>query len=70
MDQTITQALTPFAVCPSCHTDAAALTMAALAAGGYWTCARCSHTWDAGRLATAAAYESWASDRLAGTLTV
>ena len=70
MDPSIARALTAFAVCPSCHTDAAELTMAALAAGGYWTCARCSHTWDAGRLATAAAYESWASGRLSGTVTV
>jgi len=69
MEPSIAQALTPLATCPSCHTDAA-VTVAALAAGGYWTCARCSHTWDAGRLATAAAYAEWASARVTAALTV
>jgi hypothetical protein len=50
------------AVCPACRTEAG-LTVAAVDAGGYWTCSRCSHAWDSIRLATNAAYNAWAAHR-------
>jgi hypothetical protein len=47
-------------VCPMCHTVAAAMTGAALDSGGYWLCLRCGQEWDARRLATRAAYSTYA----------
>jgi hypothetical protein len=54
-----------YSMCPKCHTADAALTTAALAAGGGWQCQRCQHHWTSQRLATVAAYEAWANARLA-----
>ena len=45
--------------CPLCHTTHASLTRDALEAGGDWRCTRCGQRWDAGRLATVAAYAVW-----------
>jgi hypothetical protein len=47
-------------VCPMCHTVAAAMTGSALDSGGYWLCLRCGQEWDAHRLATRAAYKTYA----------
>ena len=49
------------ATCPLWHTSAT-LTQSALEAGGDWRCVRCGQHWDAGRLATVAAYAAWAVD--------
>ena len=48
--------------CPMCHA-ASSLTAAALAAGGYWRCARCGQDWDAARLAGYADYAAWVDER-------
>ena len=45
--------------CPGCHTVHPSLTQALLDAGDGWLCGRCGQWWDAGRLATVAAYEAW-----------
>jgi ribosomal protein L37AE/L43A len=45
------------ATCPYCHT---AFPPMSEGASGDWRCARCGQRWDAGRLATVAAYASWA----------
>jgi hypothetical protein len=58
------------AVCPFCHTEAAAMVQSALAAGGYWLCARCGQTWDANRLATQAAYANYAERAFGPALAV
>lgn len=42
--------------CLLCHTINAAMTREQLAAGAYWRCRCCGQMWDAGRLATVAAY--------------
>jgi predicted Zn finger-like uncharacterized protein len=47
--------LTP--TCPLCHTLDHTLTNDSLAAGGEWQCTRCGQTWNATRLATAAAHD-------------
>jgi predicted Zn finger-like uncharacterized protein len=52
-------AQTPAAgTCPLCHTVDRVVTHAALATGANWRCPRCSQTWDAERLAAAAAYSN------------
>jgi ribosomal protein L37AE/L43A len=43
------------AMCPMCHTPSP-LTSRAVDDGASWRCARCGQRWDAGRLATVAAY--------------
>ncbi len=43
-----------------CHTVAASMTGSALDSGGYWLCLRCGQEWDAHRLATRAAYKTYA----------
>jgi PHP family Zn ribbon phosphoesterase len=45
--------------CPFCHT-AFPLTSGGVEAPGDWRCVRCGQRWDASRLATVAAYASWA----------
>ena len=50
------------ATCPMCHTRAA-VTQAAVAAGGEWRCARCGQHWDATRLAAVASYAEWVFNR-------
>jgi hypothetical protein len=45
--------------CPLCHTTHPSLTRDALQAGENWRCVRCGQRWDAGRLATVAAYAAW-----------
>jgi hypothetical protein len=54
-----------FATCPLCHTADATMTNVAVAAGADWQCARCCQQWDAGRLATVAAYDMRLSERVA-----
>jgi len=54
-----TSAIEPLATCPACHSVEPTLTMAAVAAGATWQCARCTQRWHAGRLATVAGYRSW-----------
>lgn len=49
-------------VCPLCHTAEPTVNQAAIDAGGRWTCRRCSQTWDGSRLATVAAYATWAAE--------
>jgi ribosomal protein L37AE/L43A len=49
------------ATCPFCHTTNRSLTQEALATGSYWRCVRCGQRWDAGRLATVAAYARWSA---------
>ena len=49
-----------FPTCPLCSTAALALTDGALSTGAGWQCARCGQRWDDLRLATAAAFTSWA----------
>jgi PHP family Zn ribbon phosphoesterase len=44
------------ATCPYCHT---AFPPMSEGASGDWHCARCGQRWDAGRLATVAAYANW-----------
>jgi hypothetical protein len=44
-----------------CHTPTL-LTQEAIDAGGSWRCVRCAQHWDAGRLATVAAYAEWKID--------
>ena len=51
------------AACPLCHTPAPTLRLASADAGGDWRCARCGQLWNAGRIATVAAYEQVARDR-------
>jgi predicted Zn finger-like uncharacterized protein len=46
--------------CPYCHTALPVVTADGLEARGDWRCVRCGQRWDAGRLATVAAYASWA----------
>jgi len=46
--------------CPLCHTASPAISDRELHMGGAWQCARCGHHWDAVRLATAAAYATYA----------
>ncbi len=50
-----------YATCPMCHTPTS-VTQDAIEAGGDWRCARCGQYWDAMRLATVAAYATWAVD--------
>jgi hypothetical protein len=50
------------AECPLCHTTDAITTMSALEAGGGWRCRVCHQSWNARRLATAAAYMAWTRD--------
>jgi len=40
------------------------MTNASIGAGADWHCGRCGQRWDAGRLATVAAYEVWVSGRV------
>jgi len=47
------------ATCPGCHTPEPTLTMAAVAAGATWQCARCTQRWHAARLAVVAGYANW-----------
>src|SRR5688572_816539 len=51
--------VTALATCPGCHTTEPTLTVAAVAAGATWRCARCTQLWHAARLATVAGYASW-----------
>ena len=51
--------VTAVATCPVCHTTEPAVTVVSLAAGATWRCVRCTQQWDAGRLATVAAYMEW-----------
>jgi tRNA(Ile2) C34 agmatinyltransferase TiaS len=51
----------PQTTCPYCHTAFALMSGGARAAGD-WRCLRCGQRWDARRLATVAAYASWALD--------
>lgn len=51
------------ATCPSCHTEDPTMTNVAVGAGADWDCSRCGSRWNAGRLATVAAYASWAAER-------
>ena len=55
--------LVGFSTCPSCHTIDATVTNVAVNGGADWQCGRCGQTWDAVRLATAAAYGAWLSRR-------
>lgn len=50
-------------ICPLCHTLDFVVTEAFVAAGGGWQCTTCGQRWDAGRLATVAAYARFVSDR-------
>ena len=52
-----------FATCPSCHTTDSRVTNLALSGGADWHCARCGQQWDTVRLATAAAYAVWLTER-------
>ena len=52
-----------FATCPSCHTADATMTNDAVGKGADWRCTRCGQLWTASRLATAAAYAVWVSER-------
>jgi predicted CXXCH cytochrome family protein len=52
------------ATCLSCHTAHPSLTYEAVQAGDHWQCVRCGQDWDAGRLATVAAYIDWVAERL------
>jgi hypothetical protein len=45
--------------CVLCHTVDGAITHADLDAGVNWRCSRCGQTWDAARLAAAAAYADY-----------
>jgi transposase-like protein len=47
--------------CPLCHTLDQTMTSETLDAGAWWRCARCGHTWNDARLATAAAYAQYAA---------
>lgn len=49
------------ATCPMCHTTDRTLTNEALTAGGEWHCSMCGQSWTALRLATVAAYATWAA---------
>jgi len=60
---TLVPELAGLATCLSCHTEDATLTNSAVAAGADWRCRRCGQQWDAGRLATVAAYDLWLSAR-------
>ena len=51
------------ATCPLCHTVAANVTAAHLAAGSGWRCATCDQRWDAARPATVAAYALYVAER-------
>jgi ribosomal protein L37AE/L43A len=55
--------LQAFATCPSCHTTDTTMTNDAVEAGADWQCGRCGQTWNAVRLATAAAYALGVSGR-------
>jgi len=59
---TVVPSPTTFPMCPT----AVAVTLQALAAGAAWRCPRCGQQWDAGRLATVAAYDEYvaANDHL------
>jgi hypothetical protein len=46
------------ATCPYCHTAFPLMSEGTREAD--WRCIRCGQRWDAGRLATVAAYASWA----------
>lgn len=47
-------------MCPFCHTARAQMSTGAGEAPGDWRCVTCGQRWDASRLATVAAYASWA----------
>lgn len=49
----------PFVVCLLCHTPSS-VTPRAVEAGASWRCGVCGQRWDAVRLATNAAYRTWA----------
>ena len=51
------------ATCPSCHTHDRSMTNLAVSTGAEWQCSRCGSRWDAARLATVSAYDSWVSER-------
>jgi hypothetical protein len=53
------------ATCPACHTADRSMTNLAVSVGADWQCVRCGSRWDAGRLATVAAYAEWLSERAA-----
>ena len=57
--------LAGLAMCPSCHTQDLSMTTLAVSAGADWQCSRCGARWDAGRLATVAAYAVWAAEHTA-----
>lgn len=57
-------------ICPCCHTPGPADAGDALRAHGDWQCLRCGARWDARRLATVAAYESWERERSRGMIPV
>jgi hypothetical protein len=59
----IASALVELAACPLCHSEDPTLTNAAVIGGAGWRCARCGQSWDALRLATAAAYAAWQCGR-------
>lgn len=46
--------------CPLCHTVHRGLTDEAVQAGADWRCVRCEQLWNAGRLAAADGYQTWA----------
>ena len=53
------------ATCPLCHTVATEMSAADLASGRDWRCRICHQRWDAGRLATVAAYAEYVAARAA-----
>ena len=57
--------LAGLATCPLCHTQDPSMTTLAVSAGAAWQCLRCGSWWDAGRLATVAAYAAWVAARTA-----
>ena len=64
---TLEPALVGLATCPLCHTEHASMTKLAVSAGADWHCSRCGWRWDAGRLATVAAYACWLAERAAAS---
>jgi len=49
--------------CPLCHTLVPEATGRALLAGADWRCPQCDQLWNAGRLATVAAYGEYCAGR-------
>ena len=60
MEAPMASAVSAPLTCPYCHTALPVVTAEGLEARGDWRCVRCGQRWDAGRLATVAAYASWA----------